>query len=272
MQKYNQYIPRISSGLRRSIVAALSMAGVVHTAPTQASLTSSSVLSFDPGIIACILNDCSLGTNVVGSWFSMDATGDSNIQSFEKVPITRHDGIRIGFASTATGSHTAPPFGAANNYTSESSGITEHPGVDEPWGYFGSTGMHFLSSPVTVLSDEGSKKFLDLSGWTVTWNGIPAITMDSGAWNFGTNFFNGGNGVARITCSTSSCSTTSTFVLDYFATVPRDGKTSFGGVQYSLHLEGQISEAVVPVPAAAWLFGSGLLGLAGVARRNHARK
>jgi hypothetical protein len=30
---------------------------------------------------------------------------------------------------------------------------------------------------------------------------------------------------------------------------------------------GDISPAAVPVPAAAWLFGSGLLGLFGVARR-----
>ncbi|MGE5241685.1 MAG: VPLPA-CTERM sorting domain-containing protein [Bacteroidota bacterium] len=29
--------------------------------------------------------------------------------------------------------------------------------------------------------------------------------------------------------------------------------------------------ATVPVPAAVWLFGSGLLGLVGVARRRNAR-
>jgi len=35
---------------------------------------------------------------------------------------------------------------------------------------------------------------------------------------------------------------------------------------YDLHLAG----TVVPVPAAVWLFGSGLLGLIGIARRNKA--
>ncbi len=35
-------------------------------------------------------------------------------------------------------------------------------------------------------------------------------------------------------------------------------------------LAGALNTAVVPVPAAVWLFGSGLLGLAGVARRRKA--
>lgn len=37
-----------------------------------------------------------------------------------------------------------------------------------------------------------------------------------------------------------------------------------------LEVDVQIVPAVVPVPAAAWLFGSGLLGLVGVARRRSA--
>lgn len=40
-----------------------------------------------------------------------------------------------------------------------------------------------------------------------------------------------------------------------------DGKNSITGAQFAG------STAVVPVPAAVWLFGSGLLGLAGIARR-----
>lgn len=54
--------------------------------------------------------------------------------------------------------------------------------------------------------------------------------------------------------------------LNHFATVPIGDPSGTGGVSYALHLEGTIS--AVPVPVAMWLFGSGLLGLIGVARRN----
>ena len=39
------------------------------------------------------------------------------------------------------------------------------------------------------------------------------------------------------------------------------------GGQRGEFVSGSISPAVVPIPAAAWLFGSGLLGLIGMARR-----
>jgi hypothetical protein len=48
----------------------------------------------------------------------------------------------------------------------------------------------------------------------------------------------------------------------------------FNKTQGELTIEGQqynssflLTPTVVPLPAAAWLFGSGLLGLAGMARR-----
>ena len=59
----------------------------------------------------------------------------------------------------------------------------------------------------------------------------------------------------------SSCSDTSSYTLDAIFHVAGAGFTT---VSYALHLEG----TVVPIPAAVWLFGSGLLGLGGlVARR-----
>lgn len=50
------------------------------------------------------------------------------------------------------------------------------------------------------------------------------------------------------------------------ALVPPDGKNKNCGAATS-HVTGY---GVVPVPAAVWLFGSGLLGLVGVARRRRA--
>jgi len=281
-----------------AVTVGLALGGATFAA--QAALTASTVLKFDTGVYACNAGGTypacgNAGTNVVsGTWFGMDANKNGLIENGEKTAIASHNGIHIGFTSTATGSHTGSPFGAANNYTGTnlvqvgmdtlgnpiymtngSGGLvtmttTEHPGVDEPWGFFGNTGMDYLTKAVTVTNDfsNGTKKNLDFSGWTVTWNGIPAIPMNSGAWGTGTSY---GNGTARIICagpSANSCSTSSTFTLDYYATVPVGDPSGFGGVQYQLHMTGHVDPAaVVPVPAAVWLFGSGLVGMAAVARR-----
>jgi len=49
------------------------------------------------------------------------------------------------------------------------------------------------------------------------------------------------------------------------------GYTSLGGSLYNVHFSDgsllQVDVQVVPVPAAVWLFGSGLIGLVGLARR-----
>ncbi len=103
-----------------------------------------------------------------------------------------------------------------------------------------------------------------------TWAGIPDIPMGGDAFNYGTTGLPGdvNSGLAIMTCSTATCSDSSTFTLDYVAQVPKNDPSNFGGVVYSLRLEGQVG--VVPVPAAVWLFGSGLVGLVGVARRKKA--
>jgi hypothetical protein len=222
----------------------------------QANLSSSAVLEFDaggPGVVSCLLGTAPPCTNplfnvtdVVGSYFSMDSDGSGSVQISEKVAISMVNGIHIGTVQGASGSHTGAPNGS------------ESPNIDNPWNFFSNTGMSQTTSAITEIAPGQ----LDFSGWGVTWAGIPNIPMGGDTANFGSD-----TGIATITCSTASCSDSSTFVLDYAAHVPLGDPSMFGGVPYALHLEGHVSNPTVPVPAAAWLMGSGLLGLVGVARR-----
>jgi len=207
-----------------------------------ASLASDAVLQFEPNKQVCAYHTCN-HNNV--SYFGMDTNGSGEITLNERTEITMDNGLILG--------STQP----AHNYNPDG---PESVAIDKPWGFFGNTGMHFTYSPTNVISASGNTATIDFSGWRVIWNGIPSITVGSGVWN--------GNedGVATITCGID-CGNGDTYTLDYSATVSAGNQTGFRSVQYSLHLEGTISS--VPVPATVWLFGSGLIGLVGVTRRNN---
>ena len=169
-----------------------------------------------------------------GSYFAMDTDGNGSFLPGERTGLTRTNGVELG---------TAQAVGD----------------IDQTWSFFSNNGNHYSASPTTVSNAAGNTADADFSGWFVFWNNVN-INMGSGA----------SNGLASIVCGTD-CAAGDSFALDYFATVPDDGSTNFGGVSYALHLEGSVADAaVIPVPAAVWLFGSGILGLIGVARRRKA--
>lgn len=235
--------------LGSAIVMAFAAAGASTSA--QAALANGSTLNFDAGVTTCTYYGvCSVKA---GSYFGMDTNGNGAIIPSERTAIAQNNGLILGTAQAASGSHA----GIVNG--------SESPGIDAPWEFFGSTGMHFTSTPANVLSASGSTATVDFSGWNVTWNGIPAINMGSGAWNpiSGTAPGPYYNGVANVVCGVD-CGDGDTYTLDYSATVPLYDPSGFGAVHFFWHLEGTVS--AVPVPAAFWLFGSGLLGLLGVAR------
>jgi hypothetical protein len=238
---------------RKTILSAAivtAMGGVSFSA--SAALTSSATLDFTLGTATTVA--CTYGTtppcnkasyavtDVVGSYFSMDTNGNG-VENSEKTPIGSFNGIHIGTTQAAGGSHAGAIDG------------TESPNIDSPWTFFGGTGMHQTSSPITVTGGSGGT--VDMSGWNVAWNGIASIPLTQTS--------------ASIACSTASCSDSSTYTLDGAFHVNGAGFTT---VAYTVHLEGHVTgaSAVVPVPAAAWLFGSGLMGLAGVARRRKSSK
>ena len=173
-----------------------------------------------------------------GSCFGMEVqpglTIFTNISGF--------NGLILGTSQAASGTHTGAPNGS------------EIRGIDNAWNFFGNTGLHYTNSPTNILSQAGNAMTVDMSGWGVTWNGIAAINMGSG-------------GSASVVCGVN-CANGDTYTLTYNARVPLGDASGFGGVAYSLALRGTVS--AVPVPAAAWLLGSGLVGLVGMARRKTA--
>ena len=123
------------------------------------------------------------------------------------------------------------------------------PGIDQTWtaAITGITGNHRTTSAVTVINDST----LDFSGWVMTLTGFDDYSFGA-QQNLASYTFDGTN-----------------FTLDYYWDDSYNGDVPLGAVAvtaYHVHLEG----VVVPIPAAVWLFGSGLLGLIGIARRKKA--
>jgi hypothetical protein len=190
-----------------------------------------------------------------GSFFTMGGGTAVNAPGFDGQFLVQNNGLVLGTTQTPSGSHSGAPGTVAG----------EAPTVDSTWLFFGNTGMSGTTTDSNVLSASGNTATVDLSGWAVAWNGldggsgVPTIPMGTDAW-FGTTT----NGVAQVTCGVD-CGNGDTYTLTYSATVPAGDPSNFGNTQYLLSLTGTIT--AVPVPAAVWLFGSGLVGLAGVARR-----
>ena len=185
------------------------------------------------------MGDASAAT---GSYFGMEAMGPGG---WIYVNIEGNDGLVIGTEQAASGSHG----GAPND--------SETPGIDNPWMFFGNTGMHFSALPVNILeNDDAGNVTLDMSGWTVTWNGIDKIPM--GGCQYGDAANNGGFGgcdmnkdgeddlvdtaKATVTCD-NTCEIGDTYILKYEAHVPAGDPSNFGGVSYMLHLEGTIFDS-----------------------------
>lgn len=199
-----------------------------------------------------------------GSWFAFDYNGNYQISTTERNALSQgpYGGIYI---STTQG---------LNDHLSHSGVAHPNQGaITAEWTFFGNSGMDYTTSPITGGTTTG----LDLSGWTVTWNGIASIALGSALalpWQpqncaaLGCTGWTFSSGVAQFIWDGIYGHD---YILNYAVFVPPNDPSGFGMVPYFLHLEGTVScfdcefwpPPEVPVPAAAWLFGSGLLALFG---------
>ena len=244
--------------MKKQLLCTAVLAAIGATASTSASaaLASDALLNFDSFTTTTTTSGSVFVTG--GSYFAMDTNGSGSFTKTERTGLVQNDGIAVNTIQTASGSHSGAPGCTDGVGTCNNTG--EFPGIDQAWNFFGNTGMHGTNSASTVLSAVGDTATLDFSGWTVDWNG-GEISMGAG----------GSGGVATVNCAAASgCVAGSAFTMVYDATVPATDP-GFGGVAYQLTLVGTIgTQSAIPVPAAVWLFGSGLLGLVGVARRRKA--
>lgn len=176
-----------------------------------------------------------------GSYFNMDGS-----------PAAAVDGNNTMLVNGTAQPYSGPAFGPGSAYPGGGDNITQD------WDFFGNIGTNFsVDAGLTVGANDAS---VAMSGWRVGWGEVPEINMGLGA-------------DAVLSCTggidANACELGESFTLTYAAVVPEGDPSGFGGVLYELNLQGSVVQTI-PVPAAVWLFGSGLLGLVGVARRRKA--
>jgi hypothetical protein len=148
------------------------------------------------------------------------------------------------------------------------SSVNTTPGqITNAWLFFSNYGT-FYTSP-----EGGSNIFDDTSCAGAACTGKTVLNAFNVAWNGGSIPMGSAAGCTLQSCTADQTAgifisnyqidmTTKKWSLDYSQVVPTG---SYMGVKFGAHMSGTVQ--AVPLPAAVWLFGSGLVGLAAVARR-----
>ena len=194
----------------------------------------STILLVSGAANATVINSLTLS----GGSFALDGSGGTlNPAAFANMSV---DGSYDGAAPTTIGSEASYFPTSIATFELGSFGpvalyTAETDGVNGPF-------------PGVTGDVTGGNLTLDFSSWTAWWNG---------------NTFNMGSG-GSITATTYDA-VTGDFTADWSALAGGGPKA---GIVADISITGNIQ--VIPVPAAVWLFGSGLIALAGVSRRSKA--
>ncbi len=221
----------------------ITLLGLTSMMTQAATLNTGNQLTINSGI--SVYDSYGAITDVVsGSYFACECSGNGRISGSEKIDLQQGtEGFIIGVVQApGTPTHVGQPL------------PTDWNRITAPYGYIVATGQEYTTSPITGSTEMG----LDFSGFNWTWNGIEVINFGTGAWGAGYT-----DGIANFVWDGIYGHS---YTLDYHTTIATGDPSGFGSVKIAYHFEGTVN--AVPVPAAVWLFGSGLIGLFGVAKRN----
>lgn len=213
--------------------------GAGAMASQAAVLTAGDLLTITPGVYAGYDSYGNPYGASSGSWFGVDTNGNGALAENERFVTSPGSagGLRVG--------------------------TVQAPGEIEQSTFFGANAALYTVSAPT--SGDGT---LNLSGLRWSWN-TTDWNFSGGAWtpsntaDFGAPSSGYTNGVAQFSWSGVYGDS---YSLWYATTEPVGSPTGCGGCRFFWHLEGTVGlpqPPQVPVPPAAWLFGSGLLGLFG---------
>jgi hypothetical protein len=253
-----------------TIIAAFGFSGAASAAPVPDAFvsTGSCTTSTTPDAKTCSQS------NSIVSVFSQarlsDLTATANIDQSGPYSTTAQAFVRYYMELTSsTGSFpadyyfTIPISVLANGYT-DVGGIP--PAI-------GSSFNHNQATASVTLGGDGwyaCAGYGCYPGATTSFSGgLTNLKPGSSASGYGGNIFE-----INVKASVSTNSNYPTSYAHAWAdpTIQIDPTFLAANPQYSLSFSSNLPATVVPVPAAAWLFGSGLLGLIGVARRQSGRR